>query len=154
MSIFDKSEHSCRITKTTKQTKNNWKCSYMWDTYHFMQFWYRRLISLLKNLRKRTKKTKNTLELIIFLKFDHYSLPPSIPKGNVNSAAQDYETHALDFHQIQYELSFFIRFSTSPCQPWSQSTIKTIQHATTCVIFIILFISNISYSLTWDNPIG
>ena len=65
--------------KITKQNKNNWRLSYLWHSYNFMQLQYKSLLILPKILGKRTQMANNTY---IFLKFDQSSLTILILKEN------------------------------------------------------------------------
>ena len=65
MVVFHYFEHSTLSIWIIKQNKNNWARDCIKHSYNFMQFWYRPLINLPKNMGEKTKTDKNILKIII-----------------------------------------------------------------------------------------
>ena len=55
-------EQSSLLTLILKQIKIHWACKYMWHSYHFMQFWYKRFLNAPKGLGKILQTAKITQE--------------------------------------------------------------------------------------------
>ena len=67
MIIFHNFEHSSLPISITKQNKNNYARNCKWHSYHSMQFLYKPLLNLPKNLGKKTQAAKNTEEWSFFI---------------------------------------------------------------------------------------
>ena len=59
-------------------------------SHNFMQFWYKPLINLSKNMRKKPKTDESILKIIILHKFEHSSLPIATIKQNKNIWARNH----------------------------------------------------------------
>ena len=67
MNIFHNFERSSLPISIIKQNKNNWERNCMWHSYRFMQFYYKPLFHLPKNLEKMTQTAKNTKTRSFFI---------------------------------------------------------------------------------------
>ena len=148
-------EHSSMPIKITKQNKNNWRLSYLWHSYNFMQLQYKSLLILPKILGKRTQMANNTYNWLFFLsltnlpwRFWSWKKTKGIMHASIKSTLLTFVKNSMisawtcpkcwgkwrQWPNILTTCHFWYCLSTPPCRPRSEYKLRTTWRAITCDI--------------------